>query len=467
MRRFLVGFAILAIAAPSPQLVWACDTQIAEQIVQSLEAEKSKGNLRDFNIELHVEEGAVYLSGFVANQQQEKLAVQAARKASGVQQIFNSIEVVEAKTDPAPPNPIRPVSASSATAIKAAEAGCEPQKKEPKSILTQLNKTDSSRLMTTRKSVERAAPLAKRDPVVVPASSHREESLEDAKRIATEIIDQFRAAKQQGKLRKFGIDVEVDHGVVWLKGTVSNAAHQQLVLEIARRVSGVKQVVNDLTISEPATLSRQPSQHDDAIAQEVVQQLQDYKQSGRLRGFGIDVQVESGSVWLSGYVGDARQQKLVLETARRVAGVEEVVNDLVISGGSQPEPAVAEAAEGYLPVQYTQGGPQTPLAFAPAQAVNHQSTLPGTTPVPMMSASGGGVAAARYDHPRMPGYAWPSYAAYPNYGAVTYPQQYSASAWPYIGPFYPYPQVPLGWRKVTLEWDDGWWQLDFKDRHHR
>ena len=50
-----------------------------------------------------------------------------------------------------------------------------------------------------------------------------------------------------------------------------------------------------------------------------------------------------------------------------------------------------------------------------------------------------------------------------NYAAVTYPRQYSATAWPYIGPFYPYPQVPLGWRKVTLQWDDGWWMLDFKD----
>jgi hypothetical protein len=42
--------------------------------------------------------------------------------------------------------------------------------------------------------------------------------------------------------------------------------------------------------------------------------------------------------------------------------------------------------------------------------------------------------------------------------------KYSATAWPYIGPFYPYPQVPLGWRKVCLEWKDGWWWLDFKDR---
>ena len=65
------------------------------------------------------------------------------------------------------------------------------------------------------------------------------------------------------------------------------------------------------------------------------------------------------------------------------------------------------------------------------------------------------------DNPSMPGYAWPSYASYPNYAALSYPQQYSPTAWPYIGPFYPYPQVPLAWRKVSLEWDDGWWFLDF------
>jgi hypothetical protein len=74
-----------------------------------------------------------------------------------------------------------------------------------------------------------------------------------------------------------------------------------------------------------------------------------------------------------------------------------------------------------------------------------------------------GVAPAYYDQPNMPNYAWPSYASHPNYAGVTYPRQYSPTAWPYIGPFYPYPQVPLGWRKVTLEWDDGWWFLDFDD----
>jgi hypothetical protein len=79
----------------------------------------------------------------------------------------------------------------------------------------------------------------------------------------------------------------------------------------------------------------------------------------------------------------------------------------------------------------------------------------GMPPVPM-----------RGDGPNMPNYAWPSYAAYPNYAALQYPTQYSPTAWPYIGPFYPYPQVPLGWRRVSLEWDDGWWWLDFDERHY-
>ena len=82
-------------------------------------------------------------------------------------------------------------------------------------------------------------------------------------------------------------------------------------------------------------------------------------------------------------------------------------------------------------------------------------------PTPSAFVPGGGGRAVNYDNAQMPGYAWPSYASYPNYAALTYPQQYSPAAWPYIGPFYPYPQVPLGWRKVSLEWDDGWWFLDF------
>ena len=59
--------------------------------------------------------------------------------------------------------------------------------------------------------------------------------------------------------------------------------------------------------------------------------------------------------------------------------------------------------------------------------------------------------------PRMPPYAWPTYAPYNNYSRVAYPLAYPYNAWPFIGPCYPFPKVPLGWRSVKLELDDGYW----------
>ncbi len=103
-------------------------------------------------------------------------------------------------------------------------------------------------------------------------------------------------------------------------------------------------------------------------------------------------------------------------------------------------------ASAAMPKMGPENGPSAPMpAYLPT---SHAGTAPTT-----------------YDQPHMPNHSWPSYAAYPNYAGLTYPKQYSPTAWPYIGPFYPYPQVPLGWRKVTLEWDDGWWFLDFDDTH--
>ncbi|MGL4553384.1 MAG: hypothetical protein ACRC33_19630, partial [Gemmataceae bacterium] len=60
--------------------------------------------------------------------------------------------------------------------------------------------------------------------------------------------------------------------------------------------------------------------------------------------------------------------------------------------------------------------------------------------------------------PNMPPYAWPTYAPYNNFSRVAYPTAYPYQSWPFIGPVYPFPKVPLGWRSVKLEWDDGhWW----------
>ncbi|MCL2624899.1 MAG: BON domain-containing protein [Planctomycetaceae bacterium] len=94
-------------------------------------------------------------------------------------------------------------------------------------------------------------------------------------------------------------------------------------------------------------------------------------------------------------------------------------------------------------------GPQPPMA-----------AIHGNMPLPMGQQT---PTAGRYDQPNVPNYAWPTYAAPNNYSEVAYPRLYCPQAAPYIGPFYPYPQVPLEWRKVTLEWHDGYWWLDFDD----
>ncbi|MDG2186447.1 MAG: BON domain-containing protein [Mariniblastus sp.] len=255
--------------------------------------------------------------------------------------------------------------------------------------------------------------------------------------------------------------------------------------------------------------------NDQEIADYVKTKLQTEQQNGNLSGFNVDMRVDNGAVWFSGFVSSAEQEQLILRTAQDAGhlGVVQVVDDIEIRpAASTPvaptTPAVTVAPAQSAQVVYQQPeqvpaqvqfaqAPQTTVAtpvrqVMPAQMVQQRrmQALPaasaGNQPLAFASASsmvrsdcggcgncancmGGANAAAMgtgamaTGAPNLPGYAWPGYAAHPNYSAVTYPKQYSASAWPYIGPFYPYPQVPLGWRKVSLEWSDGWWFLDFND----
>ena len=103
------------------------------------------------------------------------------------------------------------------------------------------------------------------------------------------------------------------------------------------------------------------------------------------------------------------------------------------------------------------GGPAYP------QAQYQQGQTVTRSPSEYNAPQGQGMVAGQNGQPNLPQYAWPSYADHPNYSQVAYPKQHGANAFPYIGPFYPYPQVPLGWRKVTMEWHDGYWWLDFND----
>jgi hypothetical protein len=270
-----------------------------------------------------------------------------------------------------------------------------------------------------------------------------------------------------------------------------------------------------LCVLAPASQAVAQSADDKAMAQTIGSQL---KESDQLHDYRVGVKYHEGTAVLTGTVANERQLATALGLTQRMDGVTRVVNHLTIAdsaaagGGNgqlelgnslgrasqisaryprqraeqaslQQEQAAAQGPPMRAPQGYRSNMPM-PMGRMPVQQASAEMGGPmqascmgcgpggpggpmgGGGPAPSGYVPGGGsggVRGASYDNAQMPGYAWPSYAAYPNYAAVTYPQQYSPSAWPYIGPFYPYPQVPLGWRKVALEWDDGWWFLDFSD----
>ena len=229
--------------------------------------------------------------------------------------------------------------------------------------------------------------------------------------------------------------------------------------------------------------------------QEAAQEIADaIRSSGRLKDYSIGVKFEGGTAVLMGRVASEQQAQTAIQMAETMPGVTSVVNNLEIKATAKKDFEVEQTAATNSARRTTTreemafGSEEAPAApQAPAQRVaqqqpvrraNYNAAAGGGpiphgyhsgSPIPIAGSSNSSPQRVNYDQPHMPCNAWPSYAAYPNYGAVSYPTQYSASAWPYIGPFYPYPQVPLGWRKVTMEWKDGWWFLDFKDtcRHFR
>jgi hypothetical protein len=230
--------------------------------------------------------------------------------------------------------------------------------------------------------------------------------------------------RQSGQLESYKVGVKYQDGTAWLRGQVTSREQMNAALRIAAQAPGVNRVVNDLTISPPGeNASAAPHEATGALKPQGASRL-------AAAGRGAS---QAERVPTSFAAAPARQVAMAMPTMGPEQGVQPVRM-------AQPRP---------IPIGYTQGGPQ-PMPE-------------GAGPMPQYAAPMGSVAPARYDQPNVPNYAWPSYAAYPNYAALTYPKQYSPTAWPYIGPFYPYPQVPLGWRKVTLEWHDGWWQLDFDD----
>jgi hypothetical protein len=179
------------------------------------------------------------------------------------------------------------------------------------------------------------------------------------------------------------------------------------------------------------------------------------RQSGQLRHYRIDIVFQDGIARLSGTVVDQAQRDEVLRIVQGVPGVERVLDDVAV--GATLTRVQAPAANSQ-PAQEPVLAPMPQQVPPPPAAAYRQEPMPvQQLPVP---------GPQDLNPPAMPPYAWPTYAPHNNYSRVAYPEAYPYQAWPFIGPCYPFPQVPLGWRSVKLEWQDGhWWFSPVATKH--
>ncbi|HEV3116341.1 MAG TPA: BON domain-containing protein [Gemmataceae bacterium] len=176
------------------------------------------------------------------------------------------------------------------------------------------------------------------------------------------------------------------------------------------------------------------------------------RQSGQLHNYRIDINVNNGAAELTGSVVDQPQREEALRLVQGVPGVERVRDNLTLSGPIAQVQGQASAEQGPPPRMVA-----PPPGAPPVAAV-------GGEPVPIYQAPTPGP----YDlnPPRMPPYSWPTYAPYNNYSRVATPLAYPYQSFPFIGPCYPFPKVPLGWRSVQLRWEDGhWWYSKVASPH--
>jgi hypothetical protein len=202
------------------------------------------------------------------------------------------------------------------------------------------------------------------------------------------------------------------------------------------------------------------------VATAVAQALRQAGSSGQLRHYTIDVTVKDGATELTGTVASPQQREEALKVVKGVAGVGHVTDKMVLLAANpiaqvQATGPVAPALQPPPGI----GGPavQPPVELTPPPQFREPPGGPGAPPggvIPEPVPTFAAPMPSPYDlnPPGMPPYSWPTYAPYNNFSRVAYPLAYPYQSWPFIGPCYPFPKVPPGWRSVKLEWEDGhWW----------
>ncbi len=123
------------------------------------------------------------------------------------------------------------------------------------------------------------------------------------------------------------INVETYRGVVQLGGFVDNAQQKAQATKVARSVTGVKEVRNDLLVSTKPHATTGQDVDDSVLTTSVKAKLMD---DSTTKAYEINVGTQKGVVQLTGFVDSTAMKARAGELARSVDGVKDVRNDLEI-----------------------------------------------------------------------------------------------------------------------------------------
>lgn len=201
----------------------------------------------------------------------------------------------------------------------------------------------------------------------------------------------------------------------------------------------------------PSSVSAPSANPNQALADAIAARL---RATNVAAGADVAIVAQDGNVTLTGTVKDSDQKVRIVREVRGVSGVFVVRDGLKVIGTGNviqaQDPGIATA-------------PVAPLPLAPQGAPVYAGPGPIVEPAPLGAP---GHMSPDMGAPNLPPHAWPTYAPYNNLSRVAYPNSHPYNAFPFIGPYYPFPKVPLGWRKVTLEWEDGYWYLGRNSAPH-
>jgi len=122
------------------------------------------------------------------------------------------------------------------------------------------------------------------------------------------------------------INVETYRGVVQLGGFVDSADQKSQAATVAKSVTGVREVRNDLRVSSPQATTGQVI--DDTVITSTVKAR--LIEDPTTKAHQVNVESQKGVVQLTGFVDDAAARSRATQLAQSVDGVRDVRNDLEI-----------------------------------------------------------------------------------------------------------------------------------------